>query len=164
MKRAKKFPFLDIQQQRLQLSLENTSGNAIPPAHDFFIWVWQAIKSHYAHAKIGIVFLDNDTARQYNLDYRDKDYATNILSFPYDDIALSGHRTALQGDLLLCPQVIEAEAKEQNKTLLAHYAHLTVHGALHLSGYEHETDADALKMEALEIAILKQLGYPNPYL
>lgn len=163
MKQAKKFPFLKIFKQRLQVMVENLTQNDVPSSEDFSHWIWQAIKSEYFQARIGLVLLDVEAAQQYNLNYREKDYATNILSFPYEPLKLKGNRVALQGDLLLCPEVVEKEAKEQNKDIRAHYAHLTIHGALHLMGYDHETEAEAKEMESIEIAILERLGYSNPY-
>ncbi|MBK8066974.1 MAG: rRNA maturation RNase YbeY [Rhodanobacteraceae bacterium] len=101
-----------------------------------------------------------DEGRQLNRDYRGKDYATNVLSFPAD-ATMDGQR--LIGDLALCAPVIAREAGEQGKSTQAHHAHLTVHGVLHLLGYDHEDAAGAARMEALEIRILAGLGYANPY-
>ena len=95
--------------------------------------------------------------RKLNRDYRGKDYATNVLTFVYDDT------DPLSGDIVICAPVLERESAEQGKQLLAHYAHLTVHGVLHLQGFDHENTADALEMEALETALMCKLGYPAPY-
>jgi probable rRNA maturation factor len=93
-----------------------------------------------------------------NRQYRGKDYATNVLTFDYT------RAPVVSADLVLCAPVVEREAKEQGKTLEAHYAHLLVHGTLHAQGYDHETgEKDALEMEALEILLMGVLGYPNPY-
>ena len=109
-------------------------------------------------AEITVRLVDEDEGRDLNRDYRGKDYATNVLSFPYD----SGARVC--GDLVLCKRVVESEAGEQQKPLEAHYAHLIVHGMLHLQGHDHETGKDdAERMEALERQILETLGYPDPY-
>lgn len=166
MKKAKTFPFLAIQQKRLNLHIDNASSAQTPAEQDFFKWAWQAMKPFYRHAEISLVLLDTEEAQSYNRDYREKDYATNVLSFAHDELdVLSGQQSdTLYGDLILCPQVIEREALEQNKTLEAHYAHLTVHGMLHLIGFDHIEESDAEEMEALEISILHQLGYTNPYL
>ena len=95
--------------------------------------------------------------RALNLSYRQKDYATNVLTFDYS-------RDPLQADIVLCAPVVANEAKVQGKSLEAHYAHLLVHAALHAQGWEHETNADdARAMEGYEISILTELGYPNPY-
>ncbi len=162
MKQAKRFPFLKIQQQRLQLNIDNQSQCAIPAQSEIFRWVWQALKNYYTQARINIILLDTEEAQAYNQQYRNKNYATNILSFPYDNESCSG-QTILQGDLLICPQIVEKEALEQQKNLDAHYAHLLIHGVLHLIGYDHEEENTANQMESLEILLLHQLGYQNPY-
>ena len=109
-------------------------------------------------AEVTVRLVDVDEGRDLNRNYRGKDYATNVLSFPYD----SGARVC--GDLVLCKRVVESEAGEQQKPLEAHYAHLIVHGMLHLQGHDHETGKDdAERMEALERQILESLGYPDPY-
>ena len=165
MKQAKSFPFLKIQKQRLQLHIDNASSAQVPSDSDFFRWTWQAMRPFHRKAEIGLVLLDADEAQAYNRDYRGRDYATNVLSFAQDELdefALQAADT-LYGDLILCPQVIEQEAAEQGKSVQAHYAHLTVHGMLHLIGFDHIEDEEAEEMEALEIRILHQLGYDNPY-
>ncbi|NJD34008.1 MAG: rRNA maturation RNase YbeY [Betaproteobacteria bacterium] len=109
-------------------------------------------------AEVTVRFVGTEEGQTLNRDYRSKDYATNVLSFPYE----SGARIC--GDLVLCLPVIEREAKEQDKPAEAHYAHMVVHGMLHLQGYDHETGKDdAERMEALEREILADLGYPDPY-
>ena len=165
MKQAKSFPFLKIQKQRLQLHINNASSAQVPSDSDFFRWAWQAMRPFYRKAEIGLVLLDADEAQAYNRDYRGRDYATNVLSFAQDELdefALQAADT-LYGDLIICPQVVEKEAAEQGKTVQEHYAHLTVHGMLHLIGFDHIEDDEAEEMEALEIRILHQLGYDNPY-
>ena len=165
MKQAKSFPFLKIQQQRRQLHVDNASSAQPPSKQDFFRWAWQAMKPFYRTAEIGLVLLDAEEAQAYNRDYRGRDYATNVLSFAQDELdefALQAADT-LYGDLIICPQVVEKEAAEQGKTVQEHYAHLTVHGMLHLIGFDHIEDDEAEEMEALEIRILHQLGYDNPY-
>ena len=109
-------------------------------------------------AEVTVRFVGAEEGRRLNRDYRQKDYATNVLSFPYE----SG--TRLCGDLVVCLPVVAAEALEQGKALEAHFAHLIVHGMLHLQGYDHETGSDdADRMEAVEREIMKSLGYPDPY-
>ena len=99
-----------------------------------------------------------DEGRELNAQYRRKDYATNVLTFDYT------REPVVAADLVLCGPVVEREAKEQGKTLQAHYAHLLVHGALHAQGWDHETnERDAMAMEALEILLLGALGFSNPY-
>ncbi len=102
-------------------------------------------------------FVDAEEGRCLNRDYRGKDYPTNVLSFPY------ATEPRLHGDLVLCAAVVRREAAEQGKTPEAHFAHLVVHGILHLQGWDHEDEADAQAMEAREREILAQLGYPDPY-
>lgn len=109
-------------------------------------------------AEVTVRLVGAEEGRALNRDYRGKDYATNVLSFPYE----IGERIC--GDLVLCREVVEREAIEQGKDAEAHYAHMVVHGMLHLQGHDHETSsADARRMEALERDILDALGYPDPY-
>ncbi len=109
-------------------------------------------------AEVAVRFVGADEGRALNRDYRHKDYATNVLSFVYAE------EPAVQGDLVVCLPVVLREAGEQGKAAEAHFAHLIVHGMLHLQGYDHETgDEDAARMEAKERAILAGLGYPDPY-
>jgi probable rRNA maturation factor len=117
-------------------------------------------------AEVTLRFVDEDEGRQLNRTYRGKDYATNVLTFPYDPLhspLATRHSPALCGDLVLCAPVIAREAAEQGKPLEAHYAHLVVHGLLHLQGHDHEHDREAIAMEAVEGFILRRLGFPDPY-
>ncbi|MBP6562713.1 MAG: rRNA maturation RNase YbeY [Neisseriaceae bacterium] len=171
MKAAKKRPFLADQKKRLALDISRATVAETPSNAECFKWVWQALKNEYRQAEIGIMICDEAEARQYNHDYRGKDYATNVLSFALnegDDFASMmpeavGAAKVLRGDMVLCTDVVAKEAAEQNISLTAHYAHLVIHGVLHLMGYDHEQDDEAEVMEALEINVLYQLGYPNPY-
>ena len=104
-----------------------------------------------------IRFVDADEGRALNRDYRHKDYATNVLSFPYE------FEPVVAGDMVICPDVVTREAAEQGKPAAAHYAHLVVHGMLHLQGWDHDNDDDAAAMEAEETRILAGLGFPDPY-
>jgi probable rRNA maturation factor len=108
-------------------------------------------------AQVTLRVVDEPEARRLNRDFRGKDYPTNVLTFVYADGA------ELTGDIVLCAPVIAAEARSQGKALQAHYAHLVVHGMLHLQGYDHERDDEAAVMEARETEIVTQLGYPAPY-
>ena len=111
-----------------------------------------------APAEVTVRFVDAEEGRALNRDWRHKDYATNVLSFVYESAPV------VMGDLALCLPVVLAEAAEQGKPVEAHFAHLIVHGMLHLQGYDHETGAeDAAHMEAKEREILARLGYPDPY-
>lgn len=108
-------------------------------------------------AEITLRLVDDEEGRALNRDYRGKDYATNVLTFPL-------HDAPLIGDLVLCAPVVAQEAAEQGIPLLAHYAHLVVHGVLHLQGFDHENDDDAAEMEARETQIVMNFGYADPYL
>jgi probable rRNA maturation factor len=108
-------------------------------------------------AEVTVRFVDAEEGRALNAQYRGKDYATNVLTFPY------AREPALSGDLVLCLPVVLREAVEQGKAADAHFAHLVVHGMLHLQGYDHETGAEARIMEQMERDILDRLGYPDPY-
>ena len=116
-------------------------------------WVKAALISD---AEITVRFVDEAEGRSLNHDYRAKDYATNVLSFIYSS-------TPVQGDLVICAAVVAREAQDQCKAIDAHYAHLVVHGVLHLQGYDHEIEAEAEAMEACETEIVIKLGYPAPY-
>ena len=116
--------------------------------------------------EIGIACVDNNDSHKLNLEYRGKDKPTNVLSFPSDlpDEMAQILETFPIGDLVICIPVVLQEAVEQQKTPAEHFTHMLVHGTLHLMGYDHETsDEDAEEMEALEIEILKKLGFDNPY-
>ncbi len=125
-------------------------------------------------AEVTIRLVDAAEGQALNRDYRSKDYATNVLTFAYDDVREAtqhpplpsegeGAGEPLSGDLVLCAPVVAREAAEQGKPLAAHYAHLVVHGMLHLQGYDHEREADAIAMEAVESFIMRGLGLPDPY-
>jgi probable rRNA maturation factor len=116
--------------------------------------------------EIGVSVVGPTESRRLNAQYRGRDKPTNVLSFPVPELPASeasdGEPRPL-GDLVICPQVLRTEAREQKKSLRAHWAHLVVHGSLHLIGYDHERDADANRMERREIAVLRRLGFSNPY-
>ena len=125
------------------------------PRHKVARWIRHALA---ADAEITVRIVGLEEGRALNRDYRNKDYATNVLTFDYTREPL------VAADLVLCAPVVEQEAREQGKTLQAHYAHLLVHGTLHAQGWDHETSrADAEEMEAYEIQILARLNLPNPY-
>lgn len=126
-----------------------------PTRHQFRKWVLTALEQN---AEITLRLVDEIEGRALNRDYRGKDYATNVLTFPLTE------EPVLMGDIVLCVPVVEKEAAEQSKPLEAHYAHLVIHGVLHLQGYDHENDEDAAVMEALETLIVTNLGYADPYL
>ena len=145
----------------LQLSLqfgdvaEAALHRAALPRHSVTRWIRHALQSD---AEITVRIVDAEEGQALNRDYRQKDYATNVLTFDYTQ------EPVVAADLVLCAPIVAQEAKANNKTLQAHYAHLLVHGTLHAQGYDHETgDEDAEEMEALEIEVLAGLGFSNPY-
>ena len=111
-------------------------------------------------SELGVRVVGSAESRRLNVRYRGKDKPTNVLSFPPAPLP-GGSR--LLGDLVICAQVVRSEAREQRKSLEAHWAHLVVHGALHLVGYDHEREAEAKRMERREVAVLRRLGFSNPY-
>jgi len=141
---------------RLSLSVQYASNATnVPTRQQFRRWMRATLEQD---VQMVLRIVDEIEGRALNLSYRGKDYATNVLTFAYDDTL------PLYGDVVICAPVVEREAKEQDKGLLAHYAHLTIHAALHLQGYDHENKRDATKMEARETALMLKLRYPAPYL
>ncbi len=144
----------------LQLAVENEEG--LPSQEDFATWLQAAITPFQSQAEVTIRIVDTEESHQLNFDYRGKDKPTNVLSFPFE--APPGMELDLLGDLVICRQVVEQEATEQNKPLLAHWAHMVVHGSLHLLGYDHIEDDEAEEMESLETELMQKLGFEDPYL
>jgi probable rRNA maturation factor len=141
--------------KRLDLAVQYACRReGLPLRADFVRWARAALTDG---GQIAIRLVDGDEGQRLNNEYRGKDHATNVLSFPYETEPL------LMGDLVICPTVVAREAAEQGKPLAAHYAHLTVHGLLHLQGWDHENEGDAQAMEDEERKILAALGYPDPY-
>ncbi|WP_263770682.1 rRNA maturation RNase YbeY [Propionivibrio soli] len=145
--------------RRLDLSVQYASHADLPARPQIRAWTRAALDVDGPRGgQITVRFVDAEEGQQLNRDYRGKDYATNVLSFPYDA------EPVVRGDLLVCAPVVEREAAEQGKPLEAHYAHLIVHGVLHLQGYDHELGAEhARVMEDHERRILTALGYADPY-
>lgn len=114
-------------------------------------------------ANLTIRFVDAEEGQALNRDYRHKDYATNVLTFAYNEGAEIDDDEPTEADIVLCTDVLEREAEEQGKTVEEHAAHLVVHGVLHAQGFDHEHDEEAEEMEQLERDILEVLGYPDPY-
>ena len=129
--------------------------SGLPAARSVRAWALAALERH---AQATVRFVGAREGRALNRDYRGRDYATNVLTFTYGQ-----HEDALLGDIVLCVPVVAREAATQRKALRWHYAHLVVHGMLHLQGYDHERARDARKMENREIAVLRQLGFDDPY-
>ena len=143
---------------RLELAVQKAvSSPGLPTKSELRRWLAAALEQS---AAITVRFVGAAEGRALNRAYRDRDYATNVLSFGYG-AALPGQ--ALTGDIVLCAPVLRREARAQGKALAAHVAHLTVHGALHLQGHDHQSPRAAARMEALEKKILAGLGYPDPY-
>ena len=145
---------------RLNLSVQYACAReACPVREDVKRWVRTALDPDVVtRADITVRFVEAAEGRALNLEYRGRDYATNVLSFPYEH---GGH---LAGDLVVCQQVLADEARSQGKSFADHAAHLIVHGTLHLQGWDHETsDADADAMEAEERVVLAALGVADPY-
>ena len=140
----------------LKLAVQYVSSDSnLPKLSEFRQWAKATIN---VDTEVTIRLVDEEEGRHLNKTYRGKDYATNVLTFPLTE---APH---LIGDIVICAPVVKSEAVGQNKPLEAHYAHLTVHGLLHLQGYDHEIEAQAELMESIETAIITKLGYANPYL
>lgn len=131
-----------------------TESGEAPTRPQFRRWIKAALQRD---AEVVLRLVDEKEGQELNRQFRGKDYATNVLTFVYDDTQ------PLAGDIVLCVPVVQQEAQQQHKDLTAHFAHLTVHGILHLQGYDHLEDAEAIEMERLETAILTRLGYGDPY-
>lgn len=146
----------------LHIDLEDASGQTGNPGEaQFQHWVGAALKQRREHAELSIRIVDESESQTLNHQYRGKDKPTNVLSFPADlppELELP-----LLGDLVICAAVVEREAQEQNKALEAHWAHMAIHGCLHLIGYDHIEDQEAEEMEALESQLITELGYSEPY-
>jgi probable rRNA maturation factor len=171
-----------IKQHKIFLAVQYASSSRhLPNRAQLRRWFNAALKRD---ARITLRIVDEAEGKKLNKDYRGKDYATNVLTFVYDDVQtpaatahpkdesrvtgfptlpLSWEDSIVSGDVVICAPVVEKEAAAQHKDLLAHYAHLTIHAALHLQGYEHEDEKDAAAMESLETALMLKLRYPDPY-
>ena len=144
----------------LQIVCEQESG--LPTAEQIEQWATAAVEPQSDEVEMTVRIVDEAESHALNLNYRGKDRPTNVLSFPFecpDEVELP-----LLGDLVICRQVVEREAQEQDKPLMAHWAHMVVHGSLHLLGYDHIEDDEAEEMESLEAQIMTGLGFADPYL
>ena len=150
-----------------QLEIQNECSAKIPDEQ----WLSECALLAYEGDKQGSAVLrivERDEAQSLNRDYREKDYATNILSFPSDfsdlpEGVLDEEEAGYLGDLVVCADVVETEAKTQNKKAEHHWAHLVIHGILHLQGYDHIEEDEASQMESLEVKLLEKIGVPDPY-
>ncbi len=157
--------------ERVTVIRQKASVLRCPTAVRMQPWVQAALDAadHQEPVALTIRFVDEDEGLSLNQQYRHKKYATNVLSFPYEepafpeDLADSDDPTYL-GDLVICMPVVLSEAVTQHKLPAIHTAHLVVHGVLHLLGYDHETDAEAEQMEQIEVNAMHQLGFENPYI
>lgn len=144
----------------LQIATENIEG--LPTEEQIVQWATDAVQPEGNEVEMTVRIVDEAESHELNLTYRGKDRPTNVLSFPFeypDEVELP-----LLGDLVICRQVVEREASEQEKPLMAHWAHMVVHGSLHLLGYDHIEDDEAEEMESLETQIMQGLGFDDPYL
>jgi probable rRNA maturation factor len=153
---------MTAQAMELELDIQNASGDAtIPSDAEFETWISAALAGELEQAEVSLRIVDSAEITELNHQYRDKNYATNVLSFPADLPEELG--LFLLGDIVICAEVVAREALEQHKTRDAHWAHMVVHGTLHLLGYDHIDDDEAEVMEGREIEILNRLNFPNPY-
>lgn len=144
----------------LQIATENTEN--LPTEAQIQEWANRAVPPELSDVEMTVRIVDEAESHDLNFTYRGKDKPTNVLSFPFecpDEVELG-----LLGDLVICRQVVEKEAEEQGKPLMAHWAHMVVHGSLHLLGYDHIEDDEAEEMENLETEIMQSLGFEDPYL
>ncbi len=148
----------------LRIDLQNEAGlPGVPDVALFERWVRAALQQDHAELEQTIRIVDEAESQALNRDYRGRDKPTNVLSFPAElPSDLIGYDCL--GDLVICAPVVAEEARVQGKPPEAHWAHLVVHGMLHLQGHDHRNEAEAAEMEALEIEILRTLGHTNPYL
>lgn len=145
----------------LELQLA-TNAKTLPHPSQFKEWVRVILTDKILNnVELTIRIVDEEEIKNLNYRYRNKQSVTNVLSFPVKlEVCID---YSMLGDIVICAPVIELQAKQQNKDLLAHWAHMVVHGVLHLLGYDHENDSDAIEMEELEIELMEKLGFPSPY-
>ena len=148
----------------LLLTLQRRVRSWSPTRRDLEHWASEALGRHGEGRELGVCTVGEAESAQLNGRFRGQDKPTNVLSFAAAQLPVAALGVPpLLGDLVICPRVLAAEARAQEKTLRAHWAHLVVHGALHLAGYDHVRAAEARRMERREIAVLRRLGFANPY-
>jgi len=147
----------------VQYAIEKSSS--LPSEAQISTWVNSALSRHETDGGLTVRITDEAEITELNRDYRNQDKPTNVLSFPMDlSVELSEEiGISMLGDIIICAPVVEREAAEQNKPLQSHWAHMVIHGTLHLLGYDHIEDEEAEEMESLEIEIMHGLGYKDPY-
>lgn len=144
----------------LQLALD-TTGYALPSEDQIRDWISSALNDRMPTAEVTVRIVDEVESEQLNQQYRHKEGATNVLSFPFEsDVSLD---VPLLGDIVICAPVVVREALEHHKDVSAHWAHMLIHGTLHLLGFDHVDAVDADAMEQTEIQLMQQLGFSNPY-
>ncbi|KXO11873.1 Metal-dependent hydrolase YbeY, involved in rRNA and/or ribosome maturation and assembly [Moritella sp. JT01] len=146
----------------LDLQIATEDEQQLPTEAQFTTWLNSVVKRFQDSAEVTIRIVDNEESQQLNNDYRGKNKPTNVLSFPFE--VPEGIELDLLGDLIICKQVVEHEAQEQQKPLTAHWAHMVIHGTLHLLGYDHIIDEEAEEMEGLETEIMLELEFEDPYI
>lgn len=148
----------------LQVDFQRRVRDWSPPRGELEHWASAALGRRAAGSEVGVCVVGAPESRRLNARFRGRDAPTNVLSFPAARMPRApGRDPQTLGELVVCPRVLRAEARAQDKTLRAYWAHLIVHGTLHLVGYDHERVADARRMERREIAVLRRLGFANPY-
>ena len=150
----------------VDLQIASDNEEAIPAHETMQKWIYNALvaglESAREEAELTVRIVDEDESQTLNYQYRNMNKPTNVLSFPFQNPP--GITLPLLGDLVICKQIVEAEASQQHKTLNEHWAHMLIHGTLHLLGYDHIDEQQALEMEDLETKLLIELGYADPYL
>jgi probable rRNA maturation factor len=148
---------------RVEVLRQARGRGALPSAREIGRWASAALGRRARRAELTVRLVGAGESSRLNGRYRGRHRPTNVLSFPVELTASPGALAQPLGDLVICPRIVREEARRQGKTVRAHWAHLVVHGALHLIGYDHERPLDARRMERREIAVLKRLGFANPY-
>ncbi len=143
----------------VQIACDN---DKLPSVEQLQLWAETALLPYNKNFELTARIVEVAESQQLNHQYRGKDKPTNVLSFPFE--VPEGIELDLLGDLIICANVVEKEAVEQNKTLNAHWAHMIIHGCLHLLGYDHISDEEAVEMETIEIKLMASLGFENPYI
>jgi probable rRNA maturation factor len=147
----------------LHIDVVRHSPGWAPAAAEFHAWASAALGRRASGHELAVRLVGTTESRRLNARYRGRARPTNVLSFPTSSARLPPPAASPLGDLVICSRVVRAEARGQRKSVRAHWAHLVVHGALHLIGYDHERPRDARRMERREIAVMKRLGFANPY-
>ena len=152
----------------LQVAVEDPKSTFLPGQEDCLHWVESSLLEDWAGGETELVvrIVDEAESRQINSEYRGKDKPTNVLSFPFENppgLLDLGEELPYLGDLVICASIVNQEARDQQKTEQAHWAHMVVHGCLHLQGFDHLDEQQAEEMESLEIEILEGLGFDSPY-